>query len=327
MFASLWRNRWFVFLAAPVLALAMGLASGEPAYAHGGGHGGGGHFGGGHFGGFGGHVGGFGGHFGGVGHLGGIGRFGGFRGYGLGRGFYGGLGYRGLGYRGLGYGYGLGGFGWGYPYYGYGLGWGLGGYGLGWGLGYGLGGYGWGWPYYGYSSYGYPWYGYRYSYPSYGYGYSYPYYGYAYNDPYYGNYGNSYASPYGGYLTSYPAISSALGYTTSTSVAPVVPTPVASRTEPAMAMGQRVLGIEAKQIFEKNGQEAMRVSRVLPGTVADKAGLKPGDTIESINGYMTQVPGNLAWIINNAAPDHVLKMTVRTASDGLDHMLTGVLQR
>jgi hypothetical protein len=304
MFASLWRNRWFVFLAAPVLALAMALATGQPAYAHGGGHGGG-HFGGGHFGGFGGHFGGFGGHFGGVGHLGGFGRFGG---YGLGRGFYGGLGYRGLGYRGLGYGYGLGGFGWGYPYYGYGLGWG--------GLGYGLGGYGWGWPYSGLGGYSWGW-------PYYGYSYGNPWYGYAYNSPYYGY---SYGSPYWGYLTSYPAISSAVGYT-STPAVPVSPRPVSAPSGNSNATTALVLGVDAQQVTERNGQEAMQVSKVYPGTAAERAGLKIGDTIESANGYMTQVPGNLAWIINNATPDHVLKMTVREARDGLDHTLTATLLR
>ena len=38
--------------------------------------------------------------------------------------------------------------------------------------------------------------------------------------------------------------------------------------------------------------------------------------IRSINGYLTEQPANLTWIIANAAPDHVLKMSVRTASDG-----------
>ncbi len=276
MFALLRRNRWAAFLAAPVLALAMGLASGQTAYAHGG-HGG---FGGGHFGGFGGHFGGFGGgHFGGFGghHFGGFGgRIGGFRGYG---GFHRGL-------YGYGLGYGLGGSGWGYPYY-----------------GYGLGSYGWGYPYYGYGLGGYGW-----GYPYYGYGYSYPYYGYAYNYP---NYGYGYTFPYSGNLTSY--------------VAPVAAAPSASQT--ASATQPLALGIEAQPVLEANGQEAMRVSRVVPGTAADKAGLKAGDTIESANGYMTQDPRNMLWIINNAAPGNVLKMTVRTAKDGLDHTVTAMLRK
>ncbi len=286
MFTTLRRNRWIAFLAAPVLALAMGLASGESAFAHGG-HGGGGHGGfGGHFGGFhGGHFGGFGGHFGGFG-----GRIGGVRGYG---GFNRGL-----------YGYGLGGYGLG----GYGLGgYGLAGYGLG---GYGLGGYGWGYPYFGYGGYGY-------GYPYYGYGYGYPYYGYAYN-PYYG-YGYGYGYPYSGYVASYPTV----GYSSPH----VVTVPATGASPTASATQQPALGIEARQVFEVNGQEAVRVSTVYPGTAADKAGLKTGDTIESANGYMTQVPENLSWIIKNAAPGKILKMTVRTAKDGLDHTFTATLRR
>jgi hypothetical protein len=287
MFTSSRRKRWLAFLAAPILALGMGLATSQPAYAHGG-HGGfgGGHFGGGHFGG---HIGGFGGFGRHVGGFGGLRGFGGFnRGF-YGRGFYGlgGLGYFGLG----GLGYGLGGFGWGYPYYGY------------TGLGY-----------------GYPWYGYGYSYPYYGYGYSVPYYGYAYNDPYYG-YGYGYGYPYSGYLTAYPATSSY----SSAYVAPALPAPVAS--ENASLTPSAGLGIEAQQVLEANGQEAMRVLTVYPGTPADKAGLAVGDKIESANGYLTQTPENVVWIIKNAAPSNVLKMTVRTAKDGLDHTVTATLQR
>ena len=42
---------------------------------------------------------------------------------------------------------------------------------------------------------------------------------------------------------------------------------------------------------------------------------------------MTQSPENLAWIMNNATPNNVLKMTVRTARDGLDHTVTAMLRR
>ncbi len=70
MATSTRRSDWAVLASVLVLALTMGIASGTPAFAHGGGgggHGGGG-FGGG---GFGGHMGGFGGGFGG--HMGGFG--------------------------------------------------------------------------------------------------------------------------------------------------------------------------------------------------------------------------------------------------------------
>ena len=57
----------------------------------------------------------------------------------------------------------------------------------------------------------------------------------------------------------------------------------------------------------------MKVSKVYPGTAAEKGGLRVGDVIRSINGYLTEQPGNLAWIIATAAPDKVLKIDVRGA--------------
>src|SRR5271165_4024532 len=116
-------------------SIAIGLASGPPAIAHGGGggggggggHGGGG-MGGGHMGGGGFHGGGFG--FGHGGHMGG--------------GFHhrGGFGYGGYypGFFGFGYGYPGYGYGYGYPGYGYGYGYGYPDYGLGY-SGYGSGYY------------------------------------------------------------------------------------------------------------------------------------------------------------------------------------------
>jgi S1-C subfamily serine protease len=69
----------------------------------------------------------------------------------------------------------------------------------------------------------------------------------------------------------------------------------------------------------------MKVTRVYPGSVAEKAGLRDGDVIRSANGYATEGPGNLTWILSNAAPNGVLRMTVRSASDG--HVRTITTQR
>ena len=60
----------------------------------------------------------------------------------------------------------------------------------------------------------------------------------------------------------------------------------------------------------REGWKSTRSIRELP---ADRAGLHQGDVIRSANGYLTEVPGNLAWIITNAAPKNILKMVVRTA--------------
>ena len=87
----------------------------------------------------------------------------------------------------------------------------------------------------------------------------------------------------------------------------------------------RDLGIDEEPVVDVDGVRGMKVSRVYPGTAAEKAGLKPGDVIRSINGYRTEQPGNLAWIIVNAAPGKVLKINVRTAADGKEQTITAQL--
>jgi S1-C subfamily serine protease len=91
--------------------------------------------------------------------------------------------------------------------------------------------------------------------------------------------------------------------------------------------GQRpILGITEQPVINSTGKRAMRVESVAPGTPAEKAGLKAGDVIESVNGYVTEAPGNLAWIISHAAPDNVLKLRIRGASDGKVHMVAANLR-
>jgi hypothetical protein len=286
-----------------IVALALGVwtASGSSAFAHGGGggggHGGGG-FGGGGFGG--GHMGGFGG-FGG-GHFGGFGGFGG----GFGRGGFG----RGFGFNRFG-GLGFGGFGGFFPWglYGWGDPWGWG-YGYPYGLGYGWGGYGLG---YGLGGYGSPWYGYGYGYPGIGYGYGYggyPGYGYG--------YGLAGINPYAaGNMTVAPA--NGFAYTSA-----YVP-PATGATSNGGATQRRVLGIDEEPVVSTDGRRGIKVANVYPGSAAERAGLQVGDVVRSINGYMTEQRGNLAWIIANKTPNSELKMVVRTANDGKDHTITATL--
>jgi S1-C subfamily serine protease len=79
------------------------------------------------------------------------------------------------------------------------------------------------------------------------------------------------------------------------------------------------LGFDQEPIITNDHEKRMKVTRVDPGTLAQKGGLHPGDIIHSINGYVTEVPGNLPWIIANAAPDRVLTMTVRNANNTNEH--------
>ena len=186
------------------------------------------------------------------------------------------------------YGYGLGGYGLGYGMGGYGMGgYGLGGYGMG---GYGMGGYGMGG--YGMGGYGMGGYGMG------GYGMGYPAgYGMASMSPGYG------AAPAAGF-----------GYS-SAYVAPG-----------AMAARGRILGIDEEPVVLSDGKKGMKITNIYPGTGAERAGLQVGDVLRSVNGYLTEQRGNLAWIIANATPGNELKMVVRTIKDGKDHSVQTMIQ-
>jgi len=263
-------------------SIAIGLASGPPAFARGGGGGGGGHGGGG---------------MGGGGHMGG-------GGFGWGHG----------GHMGGGY-YGRGGYGYGRYYPGF---FGFGGLGLGYGLGYG---YGYGYPGYGYG------YGYSYGYPGYGYD-SYP--GYSYGSGYYYpdyTYGTGYVYPGSSYVvdsngnSGYVAAPGS-GYTYSSAYGTVslqATTPAAPSSFPLPS-----LGIDEEKVSDATGSH-IQVTRVHPGSPAERAGLQAGDTIVSANGYLTQAPGNLAWIINHHAPNGAVSLNIRKVANGQDATVTATL--
>jgi hypothetical protein len=142
------------------------------------------------------------------------------------------------------------------------------------------------WPGY-YGSYGYGYYpGYGYGY--YGTGYSYPFYNYGYP---YSTYGYSPA-----YVSQGPA----------TYASPIQ---------------GRYLGIDEMAVID-GGVLGMQVTQVYPGSPAERAGLQAGDVIHSANGYLTQAHGNLTWIISSLPADGVLQMSVRTARDGAEHVIS-----
>jgi membrane-associated protease RseP (regulator of RpoE activity) len=93
----------------------------------------------------------------------------------------------------------------------------------------------------------------------------------------------------------------------------------------APSPGQRLLGIDEEPLVMPDGAKAMKVSKVFPGSAAEKAGLQAGDVIRSVNGYLTEQRGNLAWIIANAAPNNELKIKVQTVKDAQNHLITATL--
>ncbi len=167
--------------------------------------------------------------------------------------------------------------------------------------GYNRGGYGYyngfwpggylGWGGYGYGGYGYGYGGYGYGYGN-GYGYGYPYSNYGYTSPSY-----TYVDP--AYGNAYAAQGAAA---------------------PAPSQG-RYLGID-EQAVRDGGSQGMQVVQVYAGSPAEQAGLQVGDVIHAANGYTIQQHGNLTWVIANAAPDGVLQMTVHSASDGANRLIT-----
>ncbi|MFI5455054.1 MAG: PDZ domain-containing protein [Isosphaerales bacterium] len=100
--------------------------------------------------------------------------------------------------------------------------------------------------------------------------------------------------------------------------------PATSRPSSSSAVG-RSLGIEEVPVVDANGARGIKISNVYSGAAAEKAGLHAGDVVYSSNGYLTQVRGNLPWIINHAAPSKVLTMRVRTVGDSTEHTITAQL--
>ncbi len=107
--------------------------------------------------------------------------------------------------------------------------------------------------------------------------------------------------------------------------------PPSASNDPAMGVianssaSYRQFGIDEEPATDPDGVQGIRIAGVLPGSVAERTGLHAGDMIHAINGYQTTRRGNLAWIISHAAPDGVLKLKVRSASEGQEFLFTAQL--
>jgi hypothetical protein len=87
----------------------------------------------------------------------------------------------------------------------------------------------------------------------------------------------------------------------------------------------RDFGIEEELVVDSGGVLGVKVIQVYPESAAEKAGLQRGDIILSANGYLTERPGALGWIMANAVRENVLTMNVRKVSDGQTHVVTARL--
>ena len=156
---------------------------------------------------------------------------------------------------------------------------------------------------------GYPGYGYD-SYPGYGYGSGYYYPDYTYGTGYVYP-GSSYVVDSNGNSGYVAAPSSGYTYSSAYGTVPLqATTPAALSSFPLPS-----LGIDEEKVSDATGSH-IQVTRVHPGSPAERAGLKVGDTIVSANGYLTQEAGNLAWIINHHAPNGVVTLNIRKVANG-----------
>ncbi len=97
--------------------------------------------------------------------------------------------------------------------------------------------------------------------------------------------------------------------------------PVATPGAPRVVNRAGELGIEEEPVVNARGARGMKVARVDPDTPAARAGIQAGDVVYSINGYLTQQRGNLAWIMSHAAPRQVLEIKLRAAGDGPERVV------
>lgn len=92
---------------------------------------------------------------------------------------------------------------------------------------------------------------------------------------------------------------------------PLNPSSSNDPNRPGAAPTDRELGFDQEPVPGVDLRRGMKVARVYPGSEADRAGLRAGDVIRSINDYANTQHGNLPWVVLNAAPDRKLSMTVQ----------------
>jgi hypothetical protein len=139
-----------------------------------------------------------------------------------------------------------------------------------------------------------------------------------------------YQSGYGGYTGVLPYPETVLAPFTTRAAAAGSASGVSTASPPnappntAPAAGEvldehaasRSIGHDTEPYTDPVGGRGLKVTRVQPGSPAQAAGLRDGDVIRSINGYLTELPTSVAWIVANAAPDRLLRVTLRAAADG-----------
>jgi hypothetical protein len=81
------------------------------------------------------------------------------------------------------------------------------------------------------------------------------------------------------------------------------------------------LGIEGQPFIDPDGARGFKISTVRPGSAAEKASLRVGDVIYSINGYLIADREDLAWVLAQTASGGVLQVYLRSAADGKERTI------
>lgn len=105
---------------------------------------------------------------------------------------------------------------------------------------------------------------------------------------------------------------------------PVVPTSVEVATGPSARPAMPPTACEALGITVEptSPTRGLRLARITAAQLGAESGLVLGDIIESANGYATERPTDLDWVLRRAAPDGVLKLTVRSGQAGPARVVT-----
>ena len=112
---------------------------------------------------------------------------------------------------------------------------------------------------------------------------------------------------------------------TSSPAPPPPPPPVNPLAPASNPSAANPIGLETVPVADGT-MRGLRVTRVSPGLPADRSGLVAGDVIRSANGFVTERPGNLDWIIANAASRDLIQFTVKAARDGQIRAVTTQLR-
>ncbi len=131
------------------------------------------------------------------------------------------------------------------------------------------------------------------------------------NPPYESGYGQfTGAPPYP--ESAFVPYSAPIGETAPPAAAPAPPAVVPSTTTDKV---RDTLGLNVEAADRKVANSGLKVTAIASGSLAEKAGLRVNDVIESINGYYTTKPNDISWVIDKSASDKTLKMQVKNGDE------------